>query len=211
MKKVIVAITGASGVCLGFDFLKTAVKFCEIHCVISKNAMRVLNDEMGIILDTHSMNPAKKGIVLASSASLNNALNLDAVFRSPNAKFYDDEDIGAALASGSFGADAMMIAPCSINTLAKISCGLADTLITRAAAVMLKERKRLVLGVRETPFSTISLRQMSELSELGVIIAPPILGYYAHADTLSDMQNFIIGKWLDALGIENEIYKRWKI
>ena len=205
MKKVIVAITGASGVCLGFDFLKTAVKFCEIHCVISKNAMRVLNDEMGIILDTHS----KKGIVLASSASLNNALNLDTVFRSPNAKFYDDEDIGAALASGSFGADAMMIAPCSINTLAKISCGLADTLITRAAAVMLKERKRLVLGVREMPFSTISLRQMSELSELGVIIAPPILGYYAHADTLSDMQNFIIGKWLDALGIE--IYKRWKI
>ena len=125
------------------------------------------------------------------------------------AVIYDDSDLAAAPSSGSFGIDATIVAPCSINTLAKIHAGFADTLITRAAAVALKERKRLVLGVREMPFSTLALEHAAKLSALGAVIAPPVLGYYSAQNSLEDMENFIIGKWLDLLGLEHQIYKRW--
>jgi len=122
---------------------------------------------------------------------------------------HDDSDLAAAPSSGSFGIDATIVAPCSINTLAKIYAGFADTLITRAAAVALKERKRLVLGVREMPFSTLSLEHAAKLSALGAVIAPPVLGYYSGQNSLEDMENFIIGKWLDLLDIKHRIYQRW--
>ena len=125
------------------------------------------------------------------------------------AVIHDDSDLAAAPSSGSFGINATIVAPCSINTLAKIHAGFADTLITRAAAVALKERKRLVLGVREMPFSTLALEHAAKLSALGAVIAPPVLGYYSDQNSLEDMENFIIGKWLDLLGLENQIYKRW--
>ena len=127
------------------------------------------------------------------------------------AVIHDDSDLAAAPSSGSFGIDATIVAPCSINTLAKIHAGFADMLITRAAAVALKERKRLVLGVREMPFSTLALEHAAKLSALGAVIAPPVLGYYSAQNSLEDMENFIIGKWLDALKIENNLYKRWQI
>ena len=134
---------------------------------------------------------------------------LEEIFTSANVKFYSDADLGAQISSGSFKTDAAIVAPCAINTLAKIAYGLSDTLITRAAAVALKERRRLVLGVREMPFSTISLRQMSELSALGVTIAPPVIGHYAGSEA-GQINDFIIGKWLDAAGVENENFKRWR-
>ena len=125
------------------------------------------------------------------------------------AVIYGDSDLAAAPSSGSFGTHAAIVAPCSINTLAKIHAGFADTLITRAAAVALKERKRLVLGVREMPFSTLALEHAAKLSALGAVIAPPVLGYYSAQNSLEDMENFIIGKWLDLLGLKHQIYKRW--
>lgn len=125
------------------------------------------------------------------------------------AAIHDDSDLAAAPSSGSFGIDATIVAPCSINTLAKIHAGFADTLITRAAAVALKERKRLVLGVREMPFSTLALEHAAKLSALGAVIAPPVLGYYSAQNSLEDMENFIIGKWLDLLDIKHRIYQRW--
>ena len=125
------------------------------------------------------------------------------------AAIHGDSDLAAAPSSGSFGIDATIVAPCSINTLAKIHAGFADTLITRTAAVALKERKRLVLGVREMPFSTLSLEHAAKLSALGAVIAPPVLGYYSGQNSLEDMENFIIGKWLDLLGIKHRIYQRW--
>jgi len=125
------------------------------------------------------------------------------------AVIHGDSDLAAAPSSGSFGIDATIVAPCSINTLAKIHAGFADTLITRAAAVALKERKRLVLGVREMPFSTLALEHAAKLSAIGTVIAPPVLGYYSGHNSLEDMENFIIGKWLDLLGLEHQIYKRW--
>jgi 4-hydroxy-3-polyprenylbenzoate decarboxylase len=123
---------------------------------------------------------------------------------------HKNEDISAAVASGSFGAEAMLIAPCSMNTLAKIACGIADNLITRTAAVMLKEQKKLILAPREMPFSAIALENMHKLASLGVIIAPPVMAYYSQQQELDDMENFIIGKWFDLLDIENDLYKRWK-
>ncbi len=122
---------------------------------------------------------------------------------------HDDKDIAASIASGSFKVDAMMIIPCSMNTLAKISCGIADNLTTRAAAVMIKEQKKLLLAPREMPFSPIALENMHKLSSLGIIIAPPVMAYYSEQTTLEEMENFMIGKWFDLLGIENSLYKRW--
>jgi 4-hydroxy-3-polyprenylbenzoate decarboxylase len=123
---------------------------------------------------------------------------------------HQNENIGASVASGSFGVDAMLIAPCSMNTLAKIACGIADNLVTRTAAVMIKEQKKLILAPREMPFSAIALENMHKLASLGIIIAPPVMAYYSKQQSLDDMENFIIGKWFDLLGIENELYKRWK-
>ncbi len=123
---------------------------------------------------------------------------------------FDNSDISAPSASGSFGIDIMMITPCSMNTLAKIANGIEDNLITRSAAVMIKEKKTLLLAPREMPFSPIHLENMLKLSRLGVIIAPPILGYYSNQEFLEDMENFIIGKWFDLVGIENNLYKRWQ-
>ena len=112
------------------------------------------------------------------------------------AVIHDDSDLAAAPSSGSFGIDATIVAPCSINTLAKIHAGFA-------------ERKRLVLGVREMPFSTLALEHAAKLSTLGAVIAPPVLGYYSARNSLEDMENFIIGKWLDLLDIKHRIYQRW--
>lgn len=126
-----------------------------------------------------------------------------------NLKIHQNNEIWASVASGSYGADAMIITPCSMNTLAKIACGIADNLITRAAAVMIKERRTLVLAPREIPFSPIALENMHKLSMIGVIIAPPVLAYYGDQQDLESMENFMIGKWFDLLGIENNLYKRW--
>jgi len=127
-----------------------------------------------------------------------------------NITTHNNEDISASVASGSFGVDAMIIAPCSMNTLAKIACGISDNLVTRTAAVMIKEQKKLVLAPREMPFSAIALENMLKLSRLGIIIAPPVMAYYSEQQTLDEMENFIIGKWFDLLDIENNLYKRWE-
>ncbi|HQS65750.1 MAG TPA: UbiX family flavin prenyltransferase [Sulfuricurvum sp.] len=126
-----------------------------------------------------------------------------------NTTVHTNNEIWASVASGSYGADAMIIVPCSMNTLAKIACGIADNLITRAASVMIKERRTLVLAPREIPFSPIALENMHKLSQMGVIIAPPVLAYYSGQESLDEMENFMIGKWCDLMNIENNLYKRW--
>ena len=126
-----------------------------------------------------------------------------------NLNILDDNDISACIASGSFKTDAMAIIPCSMNTLAKISCGIADNLTTRSASVMIKEQRKLLLAPREMPFSAISLENMHKLSTLGIVIAPPIIGYYSEPKNLEQMEDFLIGKWFDLLNIENNLYKRW--
>lgn len=180
--KLIVAITGASGTNLAYKFINNLPSNIDIHLVESTNAKH-------------------------SNALENNQAFLE---NKKNITIYSNDNIGAAIASGSFGADAMIILPCSMNTLAKCAVGISDNLITRSFSVMLKERKKVIIAPREMPYSTLALENMTKLSSYGVIIAPPILGYYSAQQTLNDMENFLIGKWLDLLNIENSMYKRWE-
>jgi 4-hydroxy-3-polyprenylbenzoate decarboxylase len=172
--KLVVAITGASGVQLGKKFVDYLPEYVEAHVVVSERARTVER------------------------------------FEQADVTLYDADDIAAAVSSGSFLVDAVAVIPCSMNTLAKIACGIADNLPTRVAAVALKEQRRLLLAPREMPFSAIALENMLKLSRLGVVIAPPVAGYYAESDTLEDMERFIIGKWYDSLGIKHELFTRWK-
>ena len=188
--KILVCITGASYAKIGLELLKLIPSNHEIYAIISENAKRVLSAENGISADTLDK--------ITQNLSLNKGIN-----------FIKNSNISANVASGSFGIDSTIIAPCSINSLAKISIGISDSLILRAAAVALKERKKLILGVREMPFSVISLRQMHELSLLGAVVAPPILGGYSGAN-LDQIERLIIGKWFDLCGIKHEIYSRWQ-
>jgi len=171
-KKILIAISGASGASLALRAFELLPKKYEKYLIVSKNAKIVLEKENHI--------------------------------------FYNN-DISAPVASGSFGVSKMLIIPTSINTLSKIACGIADNLITRSAAVMIKEQKKLLLAPREIPYSAIVLENMLKLSKLNnVFIAPPNLGYYANIKSLEDMERFIIGRWFDLMGIKNNLYKRWK-
>lgn len=192
--KLAVGICGASGAVLGLKFVSKiwARDDLEIFLVISNGAKKTLLYENNI--DFESLNAP-------------NPLLQD-LYKS-KIKILDDLNLGECISSGSFGIDAMAIIPCSMNTLAKIACGISDTLITRSAIVCLKERKKLLLAPREMPLDSISLNNMLNLSKEGVVIAPPIMGYYSSASSLESMEDFLIGKWLDILNIKNSIYKRW--
>jgi 4-hydroxy-3-polyprenylbenzoate decarboxylase len=171
--KLVVAITGASGVELGIKFIKYLPKEIEVHVITSNNALTVNH------------------------------------FENQNITLHNNSNIASSIASGSFQVDVSVVIPCSMNSLAKIACGIADNLVTRMASVALKEQKKLLLAPRELPFSAIALENMGKLAKLGVIIAPPIMGYYSASQTIDEMERFIIGKWYDVLGIENNLYERW--
>ena len=181
--KFILAITGASGVHLGLRLASFLPDDYEIFLVMSESAKVAFE--------------------------LENRDNNTKIPNNPNITILNDNDISSCIASGSFGAHKMAIIPCSMNTLAKISVGISDTLITRAFSVMLKENKTILISPREMPFSQIALENMLKLSQMRVIIAPAISGYYSNQTTIEDMENFYIGKWLDLLGIDNDLYDRW--
>lgn len=192
MRKILVNISGASACELGFLLLKYLENKGEIFAIVSKNAQ--------ISFKKENLNFISDDFI----KDISDEFDLEHV------KFLDNENISECVASGSFGVDTTFITPCSVNTLAKIACGISDNLITRSAAVALKERKKLILGVREMPYSSISLEQMMKLSYQGVIIAAPIIASYAKSENLDDMKKFIIGKWLDLANIEHNLYKRWE-
>ena len=123
--------------------------------------------------------------------------------------YYKNSDLSATIASGSKILDGMVIVPCSMSTAAKINTGITDNLITRAADVCIKERRRLIIVPRETPLSTTHLRNLLELSEKGVTILPTMPAYYHHPEQIDDLMKFISGKILDTLNIDHKLYKRW--
>ncbi|MEA2049309.1 MAG: UbiX family flavin prenyltransferase [Campylobacterota bacterium] len=180
--KLIVGITGASSVKLGLKLVE----------ILSKNK----KIELFVVVS----NSAKNTLSLESNKNIKIPKNV---------RVFDDNDLAAPISSGSFLTDGFIIVPCSMNTLAKCAVGITDSLITRVFSVMLKERRDIVIAPREMPFNTIQLENMTKLSSLGVCIAPPVLGYYSKQQTLDDMEDFIIGKWLDILKIEHTLYKRW--
>lgn len=182
--RLVVGITGASGAQYALDFLETlqALNY-EVHLVISEGAKRLLAEEL-------AMN-AKDLAALATEV-------------------HDDRNVGAGIASGSFRTQGMVVIPTSASTLAKIAHGLADTLITRAAHVHLKERRPLVLVPRETPYSRPMLEAMLKAFDAGARILPANPGFYNEPKTIKDLLGFITARVLDQLGIENTRSARWK-
>lgn len=205
--KIIVGISGASSVHLGIRVANEILAAGHEVCAIISDGARV------------TFKSEKAWEYLSNSRILKANLGNS---RIPNENFLQieeflDEKIDIqsnmwdAAASGSSGYEAMIIAPCSSNTLAKVAAGICDNLLLRAAAVMLKEQRKLIIAPREMPFSPLSIKHMSELSGLGVMFAPPMIAHYSKPLSLNDAENFIIGKWLDCLNIKNNLFKRWKI
>ncbi|WP_104695612.1 UbiX family flavin prenyltransferase [Helicobacter salomonis] len=183
--KLVVGISGASGTQLALKFLEHVPKEYALFVVVSRSAKRVARAEAKIDL---------KSTLKEWQRPL---------------EIFEESQIDAPIASGSFGAHAMAIIPASLNIIAKIAHGICDELMSRTAAVMLKEQKKLVIAPRELPLHSIALENLLILARAQVIIAPPMLTYYTQPKNLESMELFLVGKWLDALGIENQLYTRW--
>jgi 4-hydroxy-3-polyprenylbenzoate decarboxylase len=183
-RRIVVAMTGATGATYGVQLLKRlhATDGVETHLVVSDAANLTLHQELDL----------QRRDVEALA---------DVVHR--------NRDIGASIASGSFQVDGMVIAPCSMKTLAAVAHGFSDNLITRAADVILKERRRLVLMVRETPFNLAHLRNMTAVTEMGGIVFPPLPSFYHRPATIADMVEHTVDRVVDLLGIENVHAARW--
>jgi 4-hydroxy-3-polyprenylbenzoate decarboxylase len=181
--RLVVGISGASGVVYGARLLELLRPLpIETHLVVSRAA------EMTLALET-DLKPA----AVRSRADFVHAIG----------------DLSAPISSGSFQTIGMVVAPCSIRTMAEIASGVTTTLLSRAADVVLKERRRLVLLVRETPLHTGHLRNMTALSEMGAIIAPPVPAFYAKPQTIEEMIDQTLGRVLDLFGIDAGIVRRW--
>ena len=185
MKRLIIGVSGATGMPLALALLKQLKlqKDLEIHLVYTKGAKLTYEQEMdGDIRQLEEL--------------------ADVV--------HDNDNIGASIASGSFKTDGMVVVPCSMKTVAGIASGYSDNLLLRAADVILKERRKLVLVTRECPLSTIHLRNMYELSQMGAVILPPMLSYYQKPESIEDCTNHVVGKILDQFGIEPNDFHRWE-
>ncbi len=186
---IIVAITGASGAIYAQRLLMALSSArVSVHLVVSPLGKRLLHDELGM-----------EQVDLRTLAG-----------RSDHSiTLYNHNDVGCRLASGTFIHQGMVVIPCSSNTLGEIASGLAGNLISRAAAVSLKERRRLILVHREMPLSPIDINNYKALSDAGAIIAPANPGWYNNPATLNELADFVAGKILDLFGIEHALYTRW--
>jgi 4-hydroxy-3-polyprenylbenzoate decarboxylase len=183
-RRIVIGITGASGVIYGMRALELLAEAgVETHLVISKAAELTLTYETDV-----------KASELRAKASC----------------WYSVSDIGAAISSGSFRTMGMLIVPCSVRTMSEIATGITSTLISRAADVVLKERRRLVLGVRETPLHGGHLRTLLQLSEMGAVIAPIVPAFYSKPQSIADIVDHTVGRLLDLFDIETGVVKRWK-
>ena len=182
-QRLIVGISGASGVVYGVRLLELLQKTSiETHLVMSKSAELTLAHEMDLsVRDVQALADEVHSV----------------------------KNIGASIASGSYSTMGMIVAPCSIRSMSEIASGITSTLLTRAADVVLKERRRLVLMVRETPFHTGHLRTMTALSEMGAIIAPPLPAFYNKPETIDELVTHSVGRVLDLFDIDVGVVKRW--
>ncbi|SKA38771.1 UbiX family flavin prenyltransferase [Consotaella salsifontis] len=183
-KRLVVGITGASGSILALDLLRQLKRLpeWESHVVVSAGGLLTMRHE-----------------VPGRDAELSELADV----------LYRDDDLGAAIASGSFPVDGMVVVPCSMKSVAGIHSGYAENLLLRAADVAIKERRTLVLVARETPLSAIHLRNLSELANLGVVVLPPVMTFYNAPQGPEEMVRHITGKILDLFGETAEGYRRW--
>ena len=179
--RIVVAITGASGVIIGFRLLEElASKGNTLYGIVSDNAKFVIKHELG------------SNFTFPTSIT-----------------YYEETDQLAPLNSSSFMLDAMIIAPCSMKTLAAVASGYSNNLITRTAENVLRTGSKLIIVARETPLSASALKNMLKLRLEGAIIFPPVITYYHLPQSVNDITDFFVGKILDLLGIENDLYRRW--
>ena len=184
-KRLIIGISGASGIVYGVRLLE-ALRDTDIetHLVMSKSAELTLGYELDMKLaDVHALADEVHAI----------------------------KNVGASIASGSYPTMGMIVAPCSIRSMSEIACGITSSLLTRAADVVLKERRRLVLMVRESPLHTGHLRNMTALSEMGAIIAPPLPAFYTRPESVDDIVDHSVGRVLDLFDIDNGLVSRWGV
>lgn len=186
MRRIIVGVSGASGSAYGYAMLRAlhATPDVETHLVLSGQAPTTIALEM----------PGKNAADFEQLA--------DVVYR--------DENLAASISSGSFLTDGMVVIPCSIKTASAIAYAFNDNLIARAADVCLKERRRLILVIRETPLHLGHLRTLTRLAEIGAVILPPVPAMYARPSSIEDILNHTVGKVLDQLDIQNELFTRWR-
>lgn len=182
MNRVIVGITGGSGAILAYKLLKALSQY-HVDLVISSAGAVMLKHELGL---------APKELL------------------APHITQHNIGDIAATIASGSYKTKGMVIVPCSMATAAAIACGLSDNLIRRAADVVIKERRPLVIVPREAPLSPIHLENLLKLSQVGAYILPPMPAWYNKPSSLSDMEDAIVGKILESLGISQHLSPEWK-
>lgn len=182
-RRIVVSMTGASGAILGIRLLKELRnREVETHLILSQWAERT--------------------IALETPYDLEQVKSLAAAVHDPN-------DLAACVSSGSFRTDGMVICPCSMKSLAAVACGFSYNLIARCADVSLKEGRKLILVPRETPLSAIHLENLLKLSRMGVKILPPCIGFYTKPKTIDEAVNHLVGKVLDLLEIENNMFQRW--
>lgn len=189
MKSIVIAITGASGIIYGLKLLDHLLKNFIVELILTDSFVTVMKHEINL--------------------SISKVDDFKKLYNIDNLVVYSEKDISAPMASGSHITEGMFIVPCSMKTLSAIANGYADNLITRTADVMIKEKRKLIISPREMPFSAIHLENMLKLARLGVVIAPPIPAFYNNPQTIDDMVNFVVGKLLDCMGIENDVYRRW--
>jgi 4-hydroxy-3-polyprenylbenzoate decarboxylase len=181
---VLVTITGASGAVYGIRTIEVLIQsHYEVHTIVSRWGEKVIAAETGEIF-----NPQALGVYAT----------------------YEPEAMSSPVASGSFHVEAMIIVPCSMNTVGSIASGLCTNLIHRAALVTLKEGRPLVIVPRETPLSLIDLRNLTKLAEAGAVILPASPAFYYDPHTIEDTVDFIVGKIMDRIGIEHHLFKRWQ-
>ncbi|MHA0855458.1 UbiX family flavin prenyltransferase [Paenibacillus sp. CMAA1364] len=190
----IVGITGASGCIYGIRLIEILLDSqVDVHIVISNAGWRVLHEELGwSIVDREAILKEKFDSYEGSYI------------------YHPIGDIGASIASGSFQVKGMTIIPCSMGTLSAVANGSSDNLIARAADVMLKEGRPLILVPRETPLHAIHLENMLKLSRLGVRMIPAMPAFYFHPETMDDLIHFVVGKVLDSMQIHHQLFKRWE-
>jgi len=195
IRHFVVAITGASGSIYGLRLVSELLRAgCRISLILTAAGLQVLKHEVG--LDWSTENKQQRHQVQEYFASI----AVDCL---------DMDDFWVGPASGSNPADAMIIMPCSMGTVGRVAAGLSGNLLERAADVMLKERRQLILVPRETPFNTIHLENLLRLSQAGAVILPAMPGFYHAPDSISALVDFVVGKVLDQLNVDHDLFERW--
>lgn len=191
------AITGASGAIYGLRVAEELLRAGDrVSVLITGAGFTVLKEECGLEWDQ-------------SGAGVLEELRSRFKYDGDGLKFYAQNELLSPIASGSSAPDAMIVAPCSMGTLSRISCGNSGNLLERAADVMLKEGRPLVLVPRETPLNAIHLEHMLKLARLGVRMIPAMPAFYQHPESMDDLINFVVGKILDSVQVEHSLFRRW--